>query len=553
LLEIRRRKQYKISGTIYCTNSLAALQAVNPYCDRSGMISRILHQAAMHCRRQQGSLNMHLSVSRTVRKNKKLIICLSVVIIAVNAVFLSVNFITLRETLSASLLQKAKRHEEEFKLNLKMVYSSMLQMSTLISSNSELGQAFLLKDSSILDSGKNDASQDSLRRKTYQFGSVESKPHLLSDTMQSYTWLRGISPLWAVDPATKERVYVGSMDISTSFKEIVPLYAKLFQVEAAVLLNKEYVRNRMWNKQTKEYFEQHTDANHYVEAASSWNDLMKILPIIFVRSDYKSDGTKIIYENSTYYSVYYFPLPDSQDSGSDEITASPAGFMLIWEDVSDQFANSAKNFFVNLILAGLGFILIEIGLIWMLNRENRLSVAEQCAAIDELTGLYNRRYFDELLENELRRAEQSQEAPLSLIICDVDYFKRFNDTYGHKAGDECLKKIADTLKLQARRSSDCVARYGGEEFVIILPRTDIYSAADIAEGTRRAIINLAIPHVSSDIVPVVTITLGVACTSSLAEYDSLFEAADRNLYIAKNNGRNKVEPAKVAIPPRKAI
>ncbi|WP_417909745.1 diguanylate cyclase [Candidatus Electronema sp. PJ] len=502
---------------------------------------------------------MRFSVSRTVRKNKKLIICLSLIILVVNAIFLSVNFISLRETLYASLLQQAKRHEEEFKLNLKMVYSSMLQMSTLISGNSELGQAFLFtKDNKMATSGKGEESQtlpeSNLRRKTYQFGTMENKPHLLSDTMQNYTWLRGVSPLWAVDPATKEKVYVGAMEISTSFKEIVPLYAKLFRVEAAVLLNKDYVRNRMWNSQTKEYFEQHPEANHYVEAYSSLEEMLKILPKVFVRSDYKIDKISMVYTESKYYSVYYFPLPDSQDGEiSEEFLVAPAGFMLIWEDVSDQFANSAVNFSINILLAILGFVLIECGLIWILNRENRLHVAEQCAAIDELTGLYNRRYFDELLESELRRAEQSRDIPLSLIICDVDYFKRYNDTYGHKAGDECLKKIAETLKLQARRSSDCVARYGGEEFVIVLPRTDMHSAVDIAEGARRAIMNLGIPHISSDIVPMVTVTLGLACTSGLAEYDSLFEAADRNLYIAKNNGRNRVEPAKAAIPPRKII
>lgn len=522
------------------------------------MISRIIHQAAMHCRRQQGRLNMRQSVSRTVRKNKKLILCLTLIILAVNAAFLSINFISLRETLYASLFQQAKRHEDEFKLNLKMVYSSMLQMSTLISSNSELGQAFLLNKGS----GNNSKSEEhkvlmenSARRKTYLFGSVESKPQLLPDTMQSYTWLHGVSPMWAVDPATKEKVYVGALDISTSFKEILPLYAKLFRVEAAVLLNKEYVRNRMWNRKTKEYFEQHPAANHYVEAVSSpasMELLKKILLKVFIRSDYTADRVAMVYENSTYYSVYYFPLP-AQDGENDEAQVATSGFMLIWEDVSEQFDHTAFNFLINILLACLGFVLIEIGLIWVLNRESRLSVAEQCAAIDELTGLFNRRYLDELLDNELRRATQSRDIPLSLIICDVDYFKRYNDTYGHKAGDECLKKIADTLKLQARRSSDCVARYGGEEFVIVLPRTDLHSAIDIAEAARKAIQSCGIPHSSSDIVPMVTVTLGVACTSSLAEYDTLFEAADRNLYIAKNNGRNRVEPVKAAIPPRRLV
>ncbi|CAK8718188.1 MAG: diguanylate cyclase (GGDEF) domain-containing protein [Candidatus Electronema aureum] len=520
------------------------------------MISRIRNWVALHCRHQQGKLNMRLSVSRTISKNKKLIICLSLIIFVVNTVFLSINFYSLRETLLSSLFQQAKRHEEEFKLNLKMVYSSMLQMSTLISS-SGVSQAFLLnkKQTTESKSSQNQEAEDSSAgQKTYQFGSVENKPpHLLSDKMQGYTWLRGISPLWAVDPETNGKIYVGAMDISTSFKDIVPLYAKLFQVEAAVLLNKDYIRTKMWNKNTKEYFEQHPEANHYVEIASSWDELLKILPKVFVRSDYKTDAVSMVYQDKSYYALYYFALPDSQDGESEETQTEPAGFMLIWENVSEQVSQSATNFFVNILLAIFGFVLIEIGLIWVLNRETRLSVAEQCAAIDELTGLFNRRYLDDLLDNELRRTAKSQDTPLSLIICDVDYFKRYNDTYGHKSGDDCLKKIADSLRLQARRSSDCVARYGGEEFVIVLPRTDLHSATDIAEAARKAILALNIPHSSSDIVPVITITLGVACTSTLAEYDTLFEAADRNLYIAKNNGRNRVEPTKVALPPRRLV
>lgn len=499
---------------------------------------------------------MRLSIKRTVQKNKKLIICLSLIVLAVDTAFLAMSFISLQETLFATLLQKAERHEEEFKLNLKMVYSSMLQMSTLISSNSSVRQTLLQEQSAAVplrppdEQGKR---EDGTSRKTYQFGSVEDRPQLLSDNMQSYTWLHGVSPVWAVDPASQEKVYVGALDISTSFRQIVPLYSKLFRVEAAVLLNKDYVRSRMWNQQTKAYFEQHPEANHYVEAVSSpesMNLLRQILPKIFVRSDYNLDRIVMVHQDNAYYSVYYFPLPDAQE---DTLLTAPAGFMLIWENVSEQVGHAAINFFVNMMQAAAAFVLIEIGLLWMLNRETRLSAAEQCAAVDELTGLFNRRYFDELLDNELNRVAKSQETPLSLIVGDVDYFKGYNDTYGHKAGDDCLRKIADSLRLQARRSSDCVARYGGEEFVIVLPRTDLHAAADIAEAARKAVQDLAIPHASSDIMPVVTITLGVACTSLLPDYESLFEAADRNLYLAKNNGRNRVEPAKVAIPPRKQL
>lgn len=445
----------------------------------------------------------------------------------------------------STLLQQAERHQDEFTLNLKMAYNSMLQMSTLITSNSDLSKA-LLKEQQPENSDKSVEQPQQAEEnkapfhKTYQFGSLESSPYLRSENRQSYSWLRGVSPVWAVDPSTNDKVYVGAVEISTTFKDIVKLYSKLFRVDTAVLLNKEHVRTKMWNEATKAYFEQHPEANHYVEIATSSRLLSKILSQVFIRNDYKTDSIKIIYDNYSYYSVYYFPLPENEEQ-SGELP----GFMLIWEDVSNQVSHYAKNFFITILLAVLAFILLESGLIWLLNRETRLSAAEQCAAVDELTGLFNRRYLDDLLDTELHRTIRSQDAPLSLIICDVDYFKRYNDTYGHKAGDECLQQIADSLRLQARRSSDCVARYGGEEFVIVLPRTDIHAAIDIAETARKSILSLSIPHASSSIVPVVTVTLGVACTNQLAEYDNLFEAADRNLYIAKNNGRNRVEPLKM--------
>ena len=135
-------------------------------------------------------------------------------------------------------------------------------------------------------------------------------------------------------------------------------------------------------------------------------------------------------------------------------------------------------------------------------------------------------------------------------MVDIDFFKSVNDRYGHATGDQVIKAVADVLK-SCTRDIDLAGRYGGEEFVIVLPRTDIHAAVDLAETARKAVFSLNIPHASSGIVPVVTVTLGVACTSHLADYENLFEAADKNLYIAKNNGRNRVEPLKTAVPPRK--
>ncbi len=160
---------------------------------------------------------------------------------------------------------------------------------------------------------------------------------------------------------------------------------------------------------------------------------------------------------------------------------------------------------------------------------------------DALTGINNRRRFDEALYDEWYRAARLS-TPLSLIICDIDKFKEYNDTYGHLEGDKCLTRIAHLIEDSARRAGDMAARFGGEEFVIILPDTESSNAQDIAEQTRRAIMDLELPHESSSITNIITVSFGVFTT--LPEKDlppeTMIEFADKALYQAKEEGRNKV-------------
>lgn len=161
------------------------------------------------------------------------------------------------------------------------------------------------------------------------------------------------------------------------------------------------------------------------------------------------------------------------------------------------------------------------------------------ASSDSLTQLANRRKFDEYLAKEWRRLER-EKAPLSLILCDVDYFKNYNDTYGHQAGDFCLQEVAIAIRNAVRRPADLVARYGGEEFAIILPRTPIDGAYHVAETIRKNVIGLKIPHTDSAISQYVTISIGI--TSIIPNHRGwpakLIEAADKALYQAKQAGRN---------------
>jgi len=163
------------------------------------------------------------------------------------------------------------------------------------------------------------------------------------------------------------------------------------------------------------------------------------------------------------------------------------------------------------------------------------------STLDGLTGIPNRRHFDATLAKEWNRATRSQ-SPLSVIMCDIDFFKPYNDHYGHQKGDKCLMQIATILQENARRDGDIAARYGGEEFIIILPATSLENAHEIAEQMRIAIENLGIPHRYSETNNVVTASFGVATTVPVPEQrpGTLVARADKALYRAKLEGRNRV-------------
>jgi diguanylate cyclase (GGDEF)-like protein len=168
-------------------------------------------------------------------------------------------------------------------------------------------------------------------------------------------------------------------------------------------------------------------------------------------------------------------------------------------------------------------------------------VMRKLVFLDGLTGVYNRRYFDQQLTTEMARSVRSGSA-LSVIMLDVDFFKRYNDAYGHQAGDDCLRKIAFTLKEALRRPADVVARYGGEEFGCILPETGFDDAMAIANELERNVRAKAIPHNNSDAAKVVTISLGVAGRAAQGPSDlsALVALADAQLYKAKHAGRGQV-------------
>jgi two-component system, chemotaxis family, response regulator WspR len=177
-----------------------------------------------------------------------------------------------------------------------------------------------------------------------------------------------------------------------------------------------------------------------------------------------------------------------------------------------------------------------------LKRELEVKNAElsRLSVQDGLTGLANRRHLDAVLDKECRRAQRDK-STVSVLMTDVDFFKKFNDTYGHQAGDECLRRVAAALAIAARRPGDLAARYGGEEFAIVLPATDSAGACQVAEAVRAGVEALQIQHAASGAGSHVTLSLGVATMlpGETLTPQALMQRADTALYASKHAGRNR--------------
>ena len=199
-----------------------------------------------------------------------------------------------------------------------------------------------------------------------------------------------------------------------------------------------------------------------------------------------------------------------------------------------------------MITSSIFIVSILIALFMLRVSDRRYSDVKQLSTMDGVSGTYNRRYFDMVLEDEWKRSMREY-TPLSLVMIDIDFFKAYNDRFGHLLGDVCLFSVASILGGQLKRNSDFIARYGGEEFVVLLPKTNLEYARKLAERLRLSIQESQIEAGKHDVSPWLTVSIGV--TSTIAQFEQsssiLLRAADQCLYQSKNQGRNRVTASRL--------
>jgi diguanylate cyclase (GGDEF)-like protein len=529
---------------------------------------------------------------RCAKKNApKSLLIISLLILLLDIVFVGLNYSSSKKALIQNLSKRARDHRNEFGIMLEMTYTNMMQMAQFISNDQDLNQLFLQGKKAVeaqRDSGDIRAQEirhallkqvkpawDKLtadfnvRQLHYHLGpgslsflrvhtpekygdrmdeirhtivdtNAEKKARTGFETGRIYGGLRAVTPIWTEDPESGRETFVGSLEVGTSFDLILPMFEDFYSVNTAVLLTREHIENRMWPEFVEKYFGDNPDMEYYLESVSSTDtrrDIIRVLKHLGISSEFVARNAGILELGDRYLSAYYFPLRDYE--GEKNPALPPAGFVLMWEDVTPMVDDLHASVKYNIIYAIVGFILIEIILIWTFNRELRLVVAEREATRDPLTGLYNRRYFDQALHCELTTARRTGRE-ISLLVCDIDQFKAYNDNYGHQQGDMCLQQVAACLKQNLSRNIDWIARYGGEEFVVVLPDTDLNGAVHVAERLIKAVKNLGIIHEYSSLNKVVTLSIGAASSVSADNARKLFELADQNLYRAKQQGRNRV-------------
>ncbi|WP_281951151.1 GGDEF domain-containing protein [Nitrosophilus kaiyonis] len=330
---------------------------------------------------------------------------------------------------------------------------------------------------------------------------------------------------------------IANMKISISYDVLKQELTKLFNSDYEYILHKDFISNSTLRTGQKLFIQSDINENFFYEESSIKRDRsrvtnkiihkinLKLKNKISNKLNLKKNFAVAVKIDGKYYIVTFLTISPYQK------IAKNIGYLISYEQ-DDTFEIFNNVFWHNIILGNVIIVLILLFIFYFLRINERLKLI---AATDKLTGLFNRNKFYEIANIEIERANRYNR-PLSLIIFDIDFFKRINDRYGHNIGDYVLKTLSSIIKKNTRKS-DYIFRWGGEEFIILTPETDILGAKKLAEKLRKAVENFEF-----DTVKYVTISLGVAQYNKKIDkdIDSLIKRADDALYRSKESGRNMV-------------
>ncbi len=372
------------------------------------------------------------------------------------------------------------------------------------------------------------------------------------ETGRVYSGLRGVVPL--VDSQGHR---IGAVEVGTSFTTLLSNLSQQLGNQWAVLLTREHVESTMWADTIRRQFgDQDNQCPCKVESTTD-NALFRLIDQGDMAGIRDRTGMRRVTLDGAHYILYYWPLRDYL--GQEDVNRANVGSVVVWQNIDNRLTNLHERRIITLIYAIAAYIAIEVLLYFVirigtarLEQEVRERTAEveglntrlrEQANTDELTSLPNRRHLLERMEQELRRANRSH-TPLSLLMIDLDHFKRVNDNYGHLVGDTLLRHVAKEMCARLRMS-DLIGRYGGEEFCVVLPDTDGRNANSVAEELRRTVAESPIQAPSG--VVHITLSIGIAQWCEGESLERWINRADEALYRAKSEGRDLVRGAKGCI------
>ncbi|MBB1487155.1 sensor domain-containing diguanylate cyclase [Oceanospirillum sediminis] len=522
-------------------------------------------------------------------------IWVSLVILVLDSLFIAINYWQDKDDLQRTLEMEGKRLQTAFHISQQMTLSNMSQLATFVANDPEVRMLFGAAVNGLESQGYDYASDtiDELRKQLYnevssswkkmteqyhvrqlhfhtgpgstsflrvhkpeKFGdNMDNLRHIIVDVNRDgiprtglelgriYSGLRGVVPVF-----DHQMNQVGALEAGTSYRAIIQLLSESIKASVAVMMKEQRVEEATWVR-PEEALKTHCGC--FIEASS--DDSLKYLMATetpFSRHDFQL-RTQLINTDKGAFAVTHFGIQDY--IGQRDQHTEPVGRVFLWYPADELLNDMEADTWLNVMIALVGFIILEVILYLALRfsqrhlrREvrRRTHEVEQLneqlmlqASTDALTGLYNRRFLTQRFEEEFERAKR-KDIPLSMVILDLDHFKQINDTYGHSTGDQVLKQVGSYLKSMSRKY-DVAARYGGEEFCVLLPGCDQQTALNFAErlctGFRKTI---AIEEGNTR--QAVTCSVGVCEKHYATSADQLLSLADAALYAAKQQGRDRV-------------